>query len=60
MLRDLDEARIGPGSELRVAGVAGDGGTAADDDAETSVVVTVDGRPRALPRAAAEAIWISA
>ena len=50
VLRELDDAAIGPGSELRVADAAGD----------ASVVVTLDGRRHALPRAAAEAIWISA
>ena len=50
VLRELDDAAIGPGSELRVADAAG----------EAYVVVTLDGRQHALPRAAAEAIWISA
>ena len=59
MLRDLDEASIGPGSELRVADAA-DAVDAADAEAEASVVVTLGGQQLALPRTAAEAIWITA
>jgi DtxR family Mn-dependent transcriptional regulator len=50
VLRKLEEAQIGPGSELGVADAAG----------EASVVVTLAGRRHALPRAVAEVIWISA
>jgi DtxR family Mn-dependent transcriptional regulator len=50
VLRKLEEAQIGPGSELRVADAAG----------EASVVVTLAGRRHALPHAVAEVIWISA
>ena len=50
VLRELDGAGVGPGSELRVTG-----GTDA-----TSVGVVVAGGSRAIPRAAAAGIWLSA
>lgn len=50
VLRELDGAGVGPGSELRVT----DGATA------TSVTVLVDGTTRAIARDAAAGIWVSA
>jgi DtxR family Mn-dependent transcriptional regulator len=50
VLRELDEAGVGPGSELRVADVA---------DA-ASVTVVVDGTTRSIPADAATGIWVSA
>ena len=50
VLRELDMARIGPGSELRVTDAA----------SEASVVVTLAGRHQAVTRTVAEMIWISA
>jgi len=50
VLRELEGAGVGPGSELRVA----DGADA------TSVTVLVGDDTRAIPRAAAAGIWISA
>ncbi|MFE5670662.1 metal-dependent transcriptional regulator [Agromyces sp. NPDC056523] len=50
VLRELDGAGVGPGSELRVADGAG----------ATSVTVIVGDDTRAIPRAAAAGIWISA
>ena len=49
VLRELDTAGVGPGSELRV--------DAAD---ATSVTVDVGGTARAIARRAAEGIWITA
>ena len=49
VLRELDEAGVGPGSELRVD--AADG---------ASVAVDVGGTTRAIARRAAEGIWITA
>ena len=50
VLRELDEAGVGPGSELRVADAAG----------AASVTVVVDGATRAIPADAAAGIWVSA
>lgn len=50
VLRELDGAGVGPGSELRVT----DGADA------TSVTVLVDGTTRAIARVAAAGIWVSA
>lgn len=50
VLRELDDAGVGPGSELRVADVA---------DA-ASVTVVVDGTTRSIPADAAAGIWVSA
>ena len=50
LLRELDGAGVGPGSELRVA----DGADA------TSVTIVVDGSTRAIGHEAASGIWISA
>lgn len=50
VLRELDEAGVGPGSELRVADAAG----------AASVTVVVDGTTRSIPADAAAGIWVSA
>ena len=50
VLRELDEAEVGPGSELRVVDAA---------DA-ASVTVVVDGTTRSIPADAAAGIWVSA
>ena len=49
VLRALDQANIGPGSELRIG----------DATHDASVVVTFADQPHILPRPAAAAIWIS-
>jgi DtxR family transcriptional regulator, Mn-dependent transcriptional regulator len=51
VLRELDEAGVGPGSELRVADAAG---------AASVTVVVVDGTTRTIPADAAAGIWVSA
>lgn len=49
VLRALYRVGVGPSSELRVTAATGDG----------SVVVTLAGRPHALPHAVVTAIWVS-
>ncbi|BDZ55072.1 metal-dependent transcriptional regulator [Agromyces marinus] len=49
VLRDLDAAGVGPGSEVRVTDAAG-----------SSIRVTVAGSARAITRDAASGIWVSA
>ena len=50
VLRDLDDAGVGPGSEVRV-------GAGAD---EASVALLIGDETRVIPREAAAGIWVSA
>ncbi|GAA4380282.1 metal-dependent transcriptional regulator [Agromyces bauzanensis] len=52
VLRELDDAGVRPGCELKLVDAAG--------AASVALTVAVEGTPRTIARAAAEGIWISA